>query len=137
MSGPVINDVMQTSAFHHQAMRRTIRNLTAGVALAIAAVVAGQSIFAENIPAATDPGTQGEWGAPFDVGLTAIHSSLLQSGKVLFWGDHLGSTDGSLATLWDPSGGALFDVSMPYKRNIFCAGEIHLADGRLMVIGGM
>ena len=101
---------------------------------AIAAVVAGQSVFANNIPAA-DPGTQGEWSAPFDVGITAIHSVLLQNGKVLFWGKVQNSPAGNRAELWDPSG-TLTDVSVPYDRDIFCAGESHLADGRLMVIGG-
>ena len=38
--------------------------------------------------------------------------------------------------LWDPSG-TLTDVSVPYDRDIFCGGQVHLADGRLMVIGGV
>ncbi len=127
---------MQTFAFHHQTMKTNIRNFTAGVALAFAAIVSGQSAFAESIRAAAGPGTQGAWSAPFDVKIVAIHSVLLQNGKVLFWQYTAGPTGGSRAWLWDPSG-ALSNVSVPYNRDLFCAGEVHLADGRLMVIGGM
>ncbi len=118
-------------------MRRGLRNLTPGGALTIAAVVAGLSVFAEKIPAATDPGTQGEWGAPFDLGITAVHSVLLQNGKTLSWQFSEGPTGGSRAMLWDPASGTVTDVSVPYDRDIFCGGEIHLADGRLMAIGGV
>jgi hypothetical protein len=120
-------------------MRRNIRNFAAGVTLVIVAMVGSQSVLAEDIPADADadPGTQGEWSVPFDIGITAIHSVLLHNGKVLVWGDVLGRTGGNRTTLWDPSSGTLSRVTVPYPRNMFCAGEIHLADGRLMVIGGM
>ena len=96
-----------------KAMRRSLRNLTPGVALTIAAVLTGQSVFAEKIPAATDPSTQGEWGAPFDIGITAVHSVLLQNGKTLSWQFSEGPTGGSRAVLWDPASGAVTDVSVP------------------------
>jgi len=127
---------MHTFGIYRQTRKTNSRTLTVAVALAIAAVVASQSVFAENIPAAADPGTQGEWSAPFDIRIVAIHSVLLQNGKVLFWQYTSGPTGGSRAGLWDPNG-VLTDVSVPYNRDLFCAGEVHLADGRLMVIGGM
>ena len=113
-----------------------MRRITAGATLALAVVVAGQSVFAENIPTPADPRTQGEWSAPFDLGIVAINAALLQNGKVLFWQFSQGPTGGSKAELWDPSG-ALTDASVPYDRDIFCGGQVHLADGRLMVIGGV
>ena len=116
-------------------MQPNIANLTSGVVLAFTAIVSNQSAFAEDIPAAGNPAKQGVWGTPFDLGITAIHSVLLQNGKVLSWQSTDGPTGGSRAVLWEPSG-ALTDVSVPYDRDMFCAGEIHLADGRLMVIGG-
>lgn len=127
---------MQTFALHPQTMRSGLRNLTAGVTLTVAAAIAGQSALAEKIPAADDPARKGVWGTPFDIGLTAVHSVLLQNGKILSWQYSSGPTGGSNAALWDPSG-ALTDVSLPYDRDIFCGGETHLADGRLMVIGGV
>src|SRR5205814_1258318 len=126
---------MKAFAFHHQTMRRRIRNLTAGVTLAIAAVIAGQSVFAKKTGATADPATEGEWSAPFDIGIIAVHSVLLQNGKVLVFNSTKGAAGGSPAKLWDPSG-TLTDVTVPYERDIFCGGQIHLADGRLMVIGG-
>src|SRR5712691_8848642 len=127
---------MQTFAFHHQTMKTNIRNFTTGLALAFAAIVPVPFAFAQSIRRAADPVRQGEWSAPFDVKIVAIHSVLLQNGKVLFWQYTDGPTGGSPAWLWDSSG-ALSDVSVPYNRDLFCAGEVHLADGRLMVIGGM
>ncbi len=106
-----------------------------GALLALSVIISDQTAFAKDIPASVDPAKKGVWGTPFDIGITAIHSALLQNGKVLSWQSTDGPTGGSRAVLWDPSG-TLTDVSVPYDRDIFCAGEIHLADGRLMVIGG-
>ena len=121
----------------HTPWKKTaIRNFTGGLALALIVIPSGQIASATDKPAVNDPITEGEWGAPFDIGITAIHSTLLQSGKVLVWESTNGPSGGSHAVLWDPSG-TLTDVSVPYDRDIFCGGQVHMADGRLMVIGGV
>ena len=38
--------------------------------------------------------------------------------------------------MWDPVTGALTDVSFTDERDIFCAGQTVLADGRVWVTGG-
>jgi len=91
---------------------------------------------ASTVEAELNPLSRGAWSAPFNINVVGIHSTLLQNGKVLLWQYINGLSAGSAASLWDSSTGALTDVTIPYKRDAFCAGEIHLPDGRVMVIGG-
>jgi galactose oxidase-like protein/Kelch motif protein len=92
---------------------------------------------AQPLPPQASPSVIGKWAEPFEIHVIAIHSVLLQNGKILFWEYHLTQGVGSVAGLWDPATGALTDVTVPYERDTFCAGEVHLPDGRVMVIGGM
>ncbi|MDQ6824989.1 MAG: DUF1929 domain-containing protein [Candidatus Eremiobacteraeota bacterium] len=91
---------------------------------------------ASEVNAQLDPLSQGAWSAPFNINVVGIHSTVLQNGKVLLWQYVNGLSPGSAASLWDSATGALTDVSLPYKRDVFCAGEIHLPNGRVMAIGG-
>lgn len=72
--------------------------------------------------------TSGEWTAPFEWPVVAVHLHLLPSGQVLSWG-HLGDPQ-----IWDPVTGeftAAVSASM-----LFCSGHAFLSDGRLLVTGG-
>lgn len=120
----------------HRILKRSIANPIAGIASAILTVLAIQTAFAADKADPPGPRTEGQWSDPFDLGIIAINASLLQNGKILFWQFVEGSNGGSSAKLWDTSGN-LTDVSVPYDRDIFCGGQTHLADGRLMVIGGV
>ena len=70
----------------------------------------------------------GEWSAPFDWPIVAVHLHLLPNGQVLSWG-HDGTPE-----IWDPASG-LF-TAQPSQDLLFCAGHAFLADGRLFVAGG-
>jgi hypothetical protein len=61
----------------------------------------------------------------------AIHLAVERTGDVVFWGAIGPSTD---AHTWNPSTGTFSTVST--SSNIFCAGLVMLADGRLIVVGG-
>ena len=72
--------------------------------------------------------TSGEWTAPFDWPVVAVHLHLLPSGQVLSWG-RFGQPQ-----IWDPPTGeftAAVSASM-----LFCSGHAFLSDGRLLVTGG-
>lgn len=72
--------------------------------------------------------TSGEWTAPFDWPVVAVHLHLLPSGQVLSWG-RVGEPQ-----IWDPAtGGFTAAVS---ATMLFCSGHAFLSDGRLLVTGG-
>jgi hypothetical protein len=73
-----------------------------------------------------------------DVGVTGIHAALLHTGKVLLFqypDPELGPN--SLAALFDPVTNTTTRVDPPFPRDIFCSGLSIMADGRLLVAGGM
>ena len=72
--------------------------------------------------------TSGEWSAPFDWPVVAVHLHLLPSSQVLSWG-RVGEPQ-----IWDPATGG-FTAAASASR-LFCSGHAFLADGRLLVTGG-
>lgn len=85
--------------------------------------------------AAPSPSQVGEWSDPIDVGVIGIHAALLKTGEVMLYEfpfDQIGSE----AHLIDPVTGDNVDVSLPFRRNIFCSAHSMLPDGRLLVTGG-
>jgi Concanavalin A-like lectin/glucanases superfamily/Domain of unknown function (DUF1929)/Bacterial Ig domain/Kelch motif len=81
----------------------------------------------------TSPAAVGQWGAPIELGLVAVNTVMLHTGKVLMY-------SGSFATsyterVWDPVTGSLTLVPNPFF-NLFCSGHAQLADGRILVVGG-
>ncbi|MFP5041630.1 galactose oxidase-like domain-containing protein [Parasediminibacterium sp. JCM 36343] len=101
----------------------------------------------------SDSAIVGKWSDKIDLPNVPIHTHVLPTGKVLFWGrrNPPGTTDfDSLnqhethAFLWDPA-----DPKAPTKAtsnnpkdhngkdiNLFCSSHTFLADGRLLVTGG-
>ncbi|HET9985607.1 MAG TPA: galactose oxidase-like domain-containing protein [Longimicrobiales bacterium] len=73
--------------------------------------------------------TSGQWSAPFDWPVVAVHAMLLPSGSVLSFGD-----DGS-PQVWNPASPSSF-TSRPSPSLLFCGGHAGLPDGRMLVIGG-
>jgi hypothetical protein len=78
------------------------------------------------------PDVIGEFSAPHDWPIVPVHLSLTSNGRVAAW-------DGFEAALnseriWDPGTGAFLGI--PSGRNLFCAGQVTGADGRLLVFGG-
>ena len=75
----------------------------------------------------SSPAIRGQWDPPFITPVVAVHMHLLQTGKVLLWGD---TGD---AQLWGAVSG-FTPVTKPYR--IYCSGHTFLPDGRLLVVGG-
>jgi hypothetical protein len=89
--------------------------------------------------AAPDPTLAGQWSAPFFMGGVAIHATLLHNDDVLIFqyveGD-AGVDHTSWVGTWNWSTNATQEAPFTYHRDIFCAGQNVLADGRLFVAGG-
>ncbi|MFQ5494509.1 MAG: galactose oxidase-like domain-containing protein, partial [Phycisphaerae bacterium] len=89
------------------------------------------TLYASTTP--EPPSAVGRWLPPQPWPVTAIHSALLPTGKVLQY-SYPTSDPGSRAMLFDPDTGLFDNVTM--NTNIFCSGQSLLADGRLFVTGG-
>jgi hypothetical protein len=92
--------------------------------------------------AAQDAGQGGKWSSVYSTSVVPIFQAVLPNGKVLIW-DSAGqnpptqTSDHSFtrAMVWNPA------TNTSVRRdvqgyNIFCAGYIQLADGRVLVAGG-
>ena len=121
--------------------RTTIRGLTAlliaAPLLVTGSAVAGVSAAAPSTatapPAAiADVATEGQWSGVLPWVDRAVNAHVLPTGKVMYWPAWFGDAP---ARLWDPATGLTVDA--PFAGyNIFCTGEVFLADGRMFVAGG-
>ncbi|HYP46116.1 MAG TPA: galactose oxidase-like domain-containing protein [Propionibacteriaceae bacterium] len=95
-----------------------------------------------SMAAATDPGQGGQWSPVISTPVVPVFQAVLPNGKVLIW-DSVGDESAeqypdhtsTRAIVWDP----VSDTSKPVdvaNYNIFCAGFVQLADGRVLVAGG-
>jgi galactose oxidase len=78
----------------------------------------------------------GSWSTPVSWPVEAIHLNLLPNGKVLFWGPYAATS----SYLWDPVAdptGATTVVTPPPPYAGFCSGHVLLANGQLIVMGGL
>ena len=93
----------------------------------------------------------GQWGAPFSIPIFGIHAVMLPTGKVMWWAYPFGTGEPrqntSEAWLWNPATGTSNRVDPPQvpdpdnpgqtiAANIWCSGQMLLADGRVLVTGG-
>jgi hypothetical protein len=81
------------------------------------------------------PSEIGAWAPPVDIGIRAIHASLLRTGELLLV-DFPSPTTHRSAVVWNPNTGHQTDVSPAGTRELACAGQSFLADGRLLIVGG-
>jgi hypothetical protein len=88
------------------------------------------SVASNAVTPASSP--QGQWGALMNWPLVAVHSVLLKSGNLLVW-------DGWQApqptSVWNATS-QTFPTTLNAPASIFCAGNAHLPDGRILVAGG-
>lgn len=77
---------------------------------------------------ARESGSQGAWTNPFNLGLVAVHSTLLPNGKVIYW-DYTG------VRIFDPATSEVTTNAGP-GYVLYCSGHSQLGDGRLFVTGG-
>jgi hypothetical protein len=77
------------------------------------------------------PTAAGQWGSLMDWPMTAIHSILLDNGKVLQFD---GWQQPEPTQVWDPASGTFANQTAP--DSIFCSGMAELPDGRVLVVGG-
>src|SRR4051794_40663463 len=99
-------------------------------------VVAAFALFAAalltrsvSVSTAVDPAVTGQWTSVLPWSAIAVHSHLLNSGKVLTW------EQGTQASIWDPATGLFAPVPDPWV-DLLCSGHTVLADGRLITLGG-
>ena len=95
-------------------------------------VSAAVNIEIANI-AQTGPAQIGQWSAPINIPVVAIHQALLPSGQVLMW-DAADFTSAP-PILFNPQTNTW--INRPgVSTDLFCSGHAMLADGRLLVVGG-
>jgi hypothetical protein len=119
-----------------QVDRRTV--LKAGVVAVLASPLAGY-LATPARAAAADPAVVGSWAEPFNMGGIAIHSTLTHVDDVLFYqyveGDPTVDHTSYVAT-WNYRTGATAEARLPYHRDVFCASQGVLPDGRVFIAGG-
>jgi hypothetical protein len=82
--------------------------------------------------AALGVGTSGQWSGVLPWVDRAVNAHVLPTGKVMYWPAWFGDAP---ARIWDPATGQTVDA--PFAGyNIFCTGEVFLADGRMFLAGG-
>ena len=74
--------------------------------------------------------TVGSWGPLQTLSYRPVHSTLLATGKVFWWG-----SSGQIPGVWDPATGLVTNASK-INDNIFCAGHSLLSSGEVLVTGG-
>ncbi|HLA74801.1 MAG TPA: galactose oxidase-like domain-containing protein [Gammaproteobacteria bacterium] len=81
------------------------------------------------------PAQVGQWSAPTSIPVNGIATVLLPTSKVLFWTySPARPVNGGIAYIWNPADGTGRRVDPP--NNLWCAGQILLGDGRVLVVGG-
>ena len=83
---------------------------------------------------AEDPASVGEWAPLPDSEVFVVHAAVMYTGKVLLFS---GGTESQLpleSRVWDPQTGNV--TAQNFADDLFCAHQISLADGRILVMGG-
>ncbi|MGH3743762.1 MAG: fibronectin type III domain-containing protein, partial [Mycobacteriales bacterium] len=113
----------------------TITGLTDGTTYTFT-VSATNAIGTSSPSSPSDPVTPtstagGQWSAQMSWPMVAIHSVLLDTGRVLQWD---GWQQPEPTQVWDPSTQTFTTQTAP--DSIFCSGMAELPDGRVLVVGG-
>ena len=82
-------------------------------------------------PVTPSPMPQGQWGPLLNWPIVAVHSVLMNNGKLLQWD---GWQTPEPTEVYDPAAQTFTTVNAP--SSIFCSGNVQLPDGRIMTVGG-
>ncbi|MEO8662608.1 MAG: LamG-like jellyroll fold domain-containing protein, partial [Bryobacteraceae bacterium] len=97
---------------------------------------AGNTALAANISvmvSTPSPAQVGQWSAVSSWPIVSVHTILLPTGNVLAWTDY---TTNQGAQIWRPATNTF--VPKTYSPvSLFCSGHVYLADGRVLVVGGI
>jgi Galactose oxidase-like, Early set domain/Concanavalin A-like lectin/glucanases superfamily/Bacterial Ig domain/Glucodextranase, domain B/Kelch motif len=86
-----------------------------------------------SVVAAT-PDRVGQWAAPFNWPIVAVHAHLLRTGEVMASDGQ--SFVGQNVRVWNPTTNTFTSANINTGTNPFCAGHCALPDGRILVAGG-
>lgn len=120
--------------------RRTV--LAAGALAVLASPFAGHLLSPSRAPsaqAAESDAVLGSWTAPFPMGGVAIHTTVTPFGDVHFFGrieGRFGVDRTSYAATWSYQTETVRTAPLTYDRDIFCAHQNVLPDGRIYITGG-
>jgi len=89
-------------------------------------------IISISLAAHAQTSSTGQWGPVLSWPFEVTHAHMLSTGKVLLWPPY---NSGDNPHLWDPATNT-FTATPQAGYNIFCTGHTHLADGRVLVVGG-
>ncbi|MBY0373616.1 MAG: DUF1929 domain-containing protein, partial [Bryobacteraceae bacterium] len=81
---------------------------------------------------ASNPSVSGQWSPVQNWPIVTVHGVLLHTGKVLIFDR---PSAGPTARVWDPVTNT-FTAVPNSTTDLFCAGHVSLADGRVLVVGG-
>ena len=76
------------------------------------------------------PGKEGHWATDLKWPIVGVHAAVLRTGSVLQWDSENPGTD---SRIWNPGSGF---VTSPVGHSGWCAGQVQLADGRVLMFGG-
>ncbi len=79
------------------------------------------------------PAQVGQWSAVMNWPMVAVHAQMLPTGDVLGWTDY---TINGGAQIWRRATNTFTDKDYP-TTSLFCSGHAYMADGRLLVVGGI
>jgi len=122
--------VRRTAAHTKRLWRRTTWQRAA--LLACALVVALIQLNGSVAATSATPDQVGQWSAPTTWPIVAVHMSLEPTGQI--WASDAWDAAVNTQQLYNPSTNTF--TSVPYGRNLFCAGHVQLPDGRTLIVGG-
>jgi hypothetical protein len=88
------------------------------------------SVASNPVTPASSPA--GQWSALMNWPMVAVHSVLLKNGNVLIWD---GWQNPEPTAVWNASS-QTFPTTINAPGSIFCSGNVHLPDGRILTAGG-